>query len=122
MPRSTRKSLALQKAESRLKGMQSLNQLFTTSNEFSLKSYSLAIENLQRKLNHYNETIDNLNRAHKEIELAEEALNDMSEHMLLSVAAMFGKSSNEYAIAGGTRKNTIRRGTHAARTADLTSG
>lgn len=117
MPRSTRSSKALEKAESRLKGMQSLNQSFTASNEFSLRSYSLAVQSLRQKLDEYNEAIDNLNRAQKEIEMAEEALNDMSEHMLLSVAATFGKSSSEYAIAGGKRKNTVRRGPRGPRAA-----
>lgn len=115
MPRATRKSPALEKAESRLKGMLSLNQSFTSSNQFSLDAYSLAIQRLRQKLEKYNEAIDNLNRAQKEIEMEEQSINDMSEHMLLSVAATFGKSSQEYAKAGGTRKNTVRRGPRATK-------
>jgi hypothetical protein len=121
MATSTRKSPALIKAEGRLKGMQSLAQSFTASNEFSLRSYELAVQSLSQKLADYNEMVDDLNRARKDIGMAEAALNDMSEHMLLSVAATFGKNSQEYVTAGGIQKSSIRRGPRTAKSTPVES-
>ncbi|WP_223279999.1 hypothetical protein [Nostoc sp. PA-18-2419] len=46
-----------------------------------------------------------MDKTHNAVEEAERVLNDYSEHMLLSVASRYGKNSDEYGMAGGTRKS-----------------
>lgn len=109
MPRSTRGSRSLEKAERRAIGLQSIDPQLDFSNGLSLSAYNASIQSLRLKLNAYNAVIATLDRAQKEILLAEEELNDLTEHMLLGVAVAYGKNSNEYAMAGGVRKRARRR-------------
>jgi hypothetical protein len=39
--------------------------------------------------------------------VAEKALADQTEKMLIAVAYQYGKDSNEYKMAGGTRKSAL---------------
>lgn len=39
----------------------------------------------------------------------EEVANNLSEKILIAVAAKYGKNSNEYEKAGGKRKSDIKR-------------
>jgi hypothetical protein len=98
----------LEKAALRAKNLQAVNPRLDFGNGRSLATYTLLIQSLQDKLDAYNEMITTLNLTLKGIELAEEELNDFSEHMLLGIATSYGKGSNEYAIAGGTRKQSQR--------------
>lgn len=109
MPRATRQSKPLAKAERRAKNLQAVNPQLNFGNGLSLAAYTALIQSLRTKLDDYNDLIADLDQRLRELELVEEELNDVSEHMLLSVAATYGKGSNEYAIAGGTRKQSQRR-------------
>ncbi|MBW4418694.1 MAG: hypothetical protein KME13_05645 [Myxacorys californica WJT36-NPBG1] len=109
MTRPTRNSKPLEKAELRAKNLQSIDPNFDLGNGLSLAAYTVDLTSLREKLDTYNDMIETLDRIGQEIQLAEESINDFSEHILLGVAARYGKGSNEYAIAGGARKNSRRQ-------------
>ncbi|MEH2409124.1 hypothetical protein [Nostoc sp.] len=50
-----------------------------------------------------------MDKTQNTLEDTERALNTYSEHILLSVASRYGKNSDEYGMAGGTRKSDYRR-------------
>ena len=109
MARPTRNSKSLAKAELRVNHLQSIDPAFDLGNGLSLAAYIVDVMSLREKLDTYNGMIETLDRIGQEIQLAEESLSDFSEHMLLGVAARYGKGSNEYAIAGGSRKRSRRQ-------------
>ncbi len=67
------------------------------------------INELREKLAVYNQARAIVDKAQNALVDAERALNNYSEHMLLSVASRYGKDSDEYGMAGGTRKSDRRR-------------
>lgn len=67
------------------------------------------IEDVREKLAAYNMALSTVDKTQNALNEAERSLNDFSEHMLLSVASKYGKSSDEYEMAGGTRKTSRRR-------------
>ncbi|MEH2084422.1 MAG: hypothetical protein V7K89_31975 [Nostoc sp.] len=44
------------------------------------------------------------------LEVAEKSLMELTEHMLVSVAAKYGKNSDEYKMAGGVRRSDVYDG------------
>ena len=67
------------------------------------------IEDVREKLAAYSMALSMVDKTQNGLNEAERSLNDFSEHMLLSVASEYGKSSDEYEMAGGTRKTSRRR-------------
>lgn len=106
MARATRRSKALEKAESRIKGMKNSGALIDCGNGVSTEAYIAKTEALRQMLDQYNDILTTLDESLRNIVLAEQDLNDFSEHMLLAIAAIYGKQSNQYARSGGSRKQS----------------
>lgn len=104
MPRKIKESRALEKAESRVKGMQRIGEPIDLGNGLSLETYAAKTQSLRKQIEAYNAMQEALESARQEIARAEEELNDMSEHMLLGIAVRYGKQSKQYEFSGGTRK------------------
>jgi hypothetical protein len=109
MPKRRRNSLSLTKAERRLEGLRAVNPALNFGNGLSVSAYSTMIEDVREKLAAYNMALSMVDKTQNALNEAERSLNDFSEHMLLSVASKYGKSSDEYEMAGGTRKASRRR-------------
>jgi len=109
MPKRRRNSLSLTKAERRLEGLRAVNPALNFGNGLSVSAYSTMIEDVREKLAAYNMALSTVDKTQNALNEAERSLNDFSEHMLLSVASKYGKSSDEYEMAGGTRKASRRR-------------
>ncbi len=109
MPKLRRNLLSLTKAERRLEGLRAVNPALNFGNGLSVSAYSTMIEDVREKLAAYNMALSMVDKAQNALNEAERSLNDFSEHMLLSVASKYGKSSDEYEMAGGTRKTSRRR-------------
>ena len=109
MPKRRRNSLSLTKAERRLEGLRAVNPALNFGNGLSVSAYSTMIEDVREKLAAYNMALSMVDKTQNALNEAERSLNDFSEHMLLSVASKYGKSSDEYETAGGTRKASRRR-------------
>lgn len=108
MSRPKRGSKVLEKAEMRVAGMQSINQTLDLGNGLSIEHFSAMITEMRSKLAAYNTTLSAIDKARSEVLELEQKLSDYSEHMLLGVATRYGKSSNEYEMAGGVRKDRRR--------------
>ncbi|MBW4612941.1 MAG: hypothetical protein KME21_06590 [Desmonostoc vinosum HA7617-LM4] len=109
MAQRKRNSLALTKAERRIEGLQTIKPDLDFGNGFSIASYNTMIQDLREKLAAHNQARTMMDKTQNALEEAERALNNYSEHILLSVASYYGKNSDEYGMAGGTRKSDRRK-------------
>ncbi|BAY16698.1 hypothetical protein NIES21_25290 [Anabaenopsis circularis NIES-21] len=105
MARKKRSSKVLEKAERRASGINSIDAYLDLGNGLSLPAYSNLIEKMRTRENLYNSALSSLDKLYREMLETEGELADMTEHMLVGVAARFGKSSAEYGMAGGVPKN-----------------
>ncbi|MEH2360055.1 hypothetical protein [Nostoc sp.] len=109
MVQRKRNSTALTKAERRIEGLQTINPELDFGNGLSIVTYNTIVYELREKLAAYNQARTMVDKTQNTLLDAERALNSYSEHMLLSVASRYGKNSDEYGMAGGTRKSDYRR-------------
>ena len=109
MARLKRSSKVLDKAERRLAALKSISSTLDLGNGRSLEAYVQAIESGRRRLEFYNTTLSTVDAAGTAVAEFEKSLSEMSEDMLLAVAAKFGKDSPEYEMAGGVRRSERKR-------------
>ncbi len=109
MARPKRSSVILQKAEKREAGLQSISSDLDLGNGLTLEAYSALIEGLRSQIATYNSDLSNLDDQSRQIKETEQQLRNLSEQMLLGVAAKYGKNSGEYGKAGGVPKSERRR-------------
>ncbi|MBC1223184.1 hypothetical protein GNF10_22840 [Nostoc sp. UCD121] len=109
MAQRKRNSFALTKAERRIEGMQMINPELNFDNELSIASYNTKILETREKLAAYNQARAIVDKTQNALLEAERELNSYSEQMLLSVASRYGKNSDEYGMAGGTRKSDRKK-------------
>ncbi|MBD2363663.1 hypothetical protein H6G36_21130 [Anabaena minutissima FACHB-250] len=110
MMRKKRSSTVLKKAVRRAAGMNSIHPNLNVGNGLTLPAFSSLIETMQTKENAYNTALSNLDKLYREMLETERELGDMTEHMLMGVGVLYGKSSVEYGMAGGVPKNQRRKG------------
>lgn len=107
--RQKRSSVILQKSETRLAALQSINSRLDLGNGLTVAVFSALIETLRSQLAAYNSALSALDDLSSEIKQLEHQLRALSEQMLLGVAAKYGKDSREYGMAGGVRRSQRRR-------------
>ncbi|MBD2163847.1 hypothetical protein H6G04_05445 [Calothrix membranacea FACHB-236] len=115
MRQQRRNSRALTKAERRIEGLQMIDPDLDFGNEFSIANYNGMVQQLREKLAAYNQAKTLVEKTQTALVDAERVLNNYSEHMLLNVASRYGKNSDEYGMAGGTRKSERRKPRPAAK-------
>lgn len=109
MARQKRSSRILEKAKSRLTGVQSIDEKLAINKKLTAQAYSAHINALSDKLSAYNKALADADALQIEVDKAEDFLADYSEEMLMGVGAEFGKNSAEYERAGGVRKSDRKR-------------
>ncbi|MEH2448536.1 MAG: hypothetical protein V7K18_23005 [Nostoc sp.] len=109
MTQRKRNSIALTKAERRIEGMQTINSQLDFSNGFSITTYSTKVIELREKLAAYNQAQTIVDKTHNALIETERELNIYTEQMLLNVASRYGKNSDEYEMAGGTRRSDRKK-------------
>ncbi|MEH2153024.1 hypothetical protein [Nostoc sp.] len=109
MTQRKRNSISLTKAERRIEGMQTINPQLDFSNGFSIATYNTKVIELREKLAAYNQAQTIVDKTHNALLEAERELNTYSEQMLLNVASCYGKNSDEYGMAGGTRRSDRKK-------------
>ncbi|MDZ7960517.1 MAG: hypothetical protein RMY34_21985 [Aulosira sp. DedQUE10] len=117
MAQRKRNSPALTKAERRIEGIQMINPELDFGNGFSIPGYNSKILEIREKLAAYNQARAIVDKTQNALQEAERELNSYSEQMLLSVASNYGKNSDEYGMAGGTRKSNRKKKRPAVQTA-----
>ncbi len=113
MARRKKVSRVLEKGQQREASLRSISPQLDLGNGFTLESYSSRLQRLQNLLSTYNTTLSLLDKLADDIANEEQAVRDYSEQMLMGVALKYGKSSQEYGMAGGVPKNKRRRPTTA---------
>jgi len=104
-------STAIETAKVRVSGMKSIEPDLNLGNGLSIKAYETTIQTAEQKIETYNTALANINQLQTESREAEKQLSELSERMLSTVAGRYGRRSNEYEKAGGTKRTSRRRNT-----------
>ena len=96
-------------AVARASALKSIDPNLDLGNGLTLAQYEANVETLRQKMNAYNTALSQVDELLNQTQALNTALKDLSERMLLGVAARFGKNSNEYEKAGGTRKSERKK-------------
>ena len=110
MARRKRKSEAVSGAETRAQSLRNIDTKLDLGNELTLEKYDFKIAETKKTSNAYNKLLADADVTLVELEKQERELRDLSERMLEGVGSKFGKNSEQYQKAGGTRKDQIVRG------------
>lgn len=119
MARRKRNSETVSNAETRSKALQNIDTKLDLGKGLTLKDYTDKIGETRETLNEYNGLLADADVALTRLEKQERELRDLSERMLEGVSSQFGKNSEQYQKAGGTRKDQIRRNGAKAKAAAI---
>jgi len=109
MSRPKRSSRTLERADKRYASLQSIDDQLNLGEGLTLETYKQQIEDLRNHISAYNTILSSADRAANLVKTLESKVSSLSELMLLGVAARYGKDSDEYEMAGGTRKSERKR-------------
>ncbi|MBG1261975.1 hypothetical protein F8S20_24245 [Nostoc sp. BAE] len=110
MSRPKRGSKVLDRAQRRIAALKSISPTLDLGNGVTIDSFAALIKTTQDKLETYNSSLSTVDLTQGALEVAEKSLMELTEHMLLSVAAKYGKNSDEYKMAGGVRRTDVYDG------------
>jgi len=96
--------------------LESIGTNLDLGNSLTLAAYNAAIESADGLLSAYNTKLSELDGLLNQLETAETKLDELSGRMLAGVGVKFGKDSDEYEKAGGTRSS--ERKSSARKSAD----
>jgi hypothetical protein len=117
MPRKTRTSRILEKAELRASGLKSIDPTLDLGKEMTFANYLEQIQAVRTHLDEHNAALATIDKSRHELDTMEKTLKELTERMLLGVATHYGKDSNEYAMAGGVRTSDRKRPVRAKKLA-----
>ncbi|MBK6980054.1 MAG: hypothetical protein IPH28_25635 [Cytophagaceae bacterium] len=112
----TTQSSTLTSAVSRIAGVRSIAADLDLGNGLTVDNYQTAITDVEALVNQYNTQVASLGELRNRITEKETVLRDFSERMLIGVGAKFGKDSNQYQMAGGTKKSLKKKPKRVAKT------
>jgi len=118
MARRKRTSSAIALAQNRAVGLNNIDPKLDLGNGNTLESLQASIKSTQLLLETYNKKLGELDVAQNDLTAAELALELKSSTMLTATSAKYGKNSNEYALAGGTRTSERKTANRKAKTAE----
>ena len=116
MSRPKRSSKAVEKAETRVPSLKSIDPLLDLGNGKTLPLYLAAIAATKLLLEQYNTKLSELDGLLNGLTASEDGLDALSEEMLSGVGSKFGFDSTEYEKAGGTRKSERKQPKRKAKT------
>jgi tRNA(Phe) wybutosine-synthesizing methylase Tyw3 len=111
MSRAKKTSKIVEEAGVRVAGIKSIDQDLDLGNGLTVKNYEKEIEETAKALEDYNTILSMADEKLNLYNQKEKSLMAFHERMLLGVAVKFGKDSNEYEKAGGTKKSDRKRST-----------
>jgi predicted DNA-binding protein YlxM (UPF0122 family) len=103
MPRKKRSSQILKKAEFRVAGLKAIDPNISFDDNCNLQNLTQLIQQVQKMLDDYNVAIAIVDSSKIRLDAMEKTLSQVSDKMLMGVRFRYGKNSNEYEIAGGTK-------------------
>ncbi|MHC5612986.1 MAG: hypothetical protein ACYTXA_18765 [Nostoc sp.] len=121
MARRKRNSNVLERAERRIESLQSISVQLDFGEGLTIQAYTMTINDLRSKLSAYNTALSTIDKLTDDVKNAEQVVIAMSEKMLLGVASRYGKSSQEYEMAGGARRGNTKNKRSVAGNSKLTN-
>jgi len=88
-----------------LAALQSINVALDMGNGLTVRAYGQLIDDARQKLEAYNTALSIVDQSSNAVEDAEKVIAEWTERMLIAVAYQYGKNSDEYQMAGGTRRS-----------------
>ena len=104
-----RLSRAAEEAGQRMAAIKSIDPALDLGNGVTVAGYQSLIAETEQQLEEYNTLLSTADGLKNQLKYKERELRDFSERMLVGVAAMYGKNSEEYVRAGGTREYERKR-------------
>ncbi|HEY9664202.1 MAG TPA: hypothetical protein V6C65_37640 [Allocoleopsis sp.] len=121
MARRKRNSATLETSERRIESLRSISEILDLGGGLTIAAYNTIISDLRTKLAAYNTALSTLDKLTDDVREAERAAKEMAEKMLLGVGSRYGKSSQEYEMAGGSRRKNNRRLTSTSESPNISS-
>lgn len=121
MARKKRTSKVLNQAERRAAAMGSIDQTLDMGNGMTLNAFWQRVETMREQQTQYNRLLSTVDQTYNDMLQAERDLAEWSDRMLKAVAAVYGRFSNEYEMAGGARAESRRQRRPAETLAPVTS-
>ena len=97
-------------AQTRAANLRAIDPNLDLGNNLTLASFENEIETVQGLLEAYNALLAQADAAANDFKAGEKRLRSRSSRMLSGVSVKYGRDSNEYEMAGGTRTSEIKRG------------
>lgn len=108
MARRKRNSNVLARAERRIESLRSISTALDFGAGLTLQAYAAAIDHLRAKIAAYNTGLSAIDQMADDVSAAEAAVLELSEKMLMGVGSRYGRASQEYEMAGGSRRRKQR--------------
>lgn len=121
MARRKRNSDVLERADRRIESLRSISTELDFGSGLTLEAYTITISRLRSKLAAYNTALSSIDQLANDVSNEEQIVMAMSEKMLLGVGSRYGKSSQEYEMAGGSRRKKNRRSSSSSATSFITN-
>ena len=99
----------VESAQQRVNGLVSIEEALDLGNGVSVEALRAAIRAVMDEVSEYNTMISNADEKSNRVDALVDALNDLTSRTLKGVESRYGKDSNEYEKAGGTRKSDRKR-------------
>jgi hypothetical protein len=109
MGRQKRTSAVSEAAKLRLAGLQSIDPALDLGGGLTVTSFDADIKDVDADMNTYNKMLSDIDEFQNRVHTKEDKLNDKSTRFLAAVGARFGKDSDEYEKAGGTRTSERKK-------------
>lgn len=109
MARLKKTSSHYEAAVTRLSAIKSIDTKLDLGNGINVETYEKNIASLRDRINIYNTLLSQIDAQLNVIMEEDKALRDYSDRILTGIASKYGKNSNEYEQAGGTKKNERKR-------------
>ena len=114
MARIKKTSKIVEDANTRLASIKSIGANLDLGNGVTTVVYSDLIEQTRTVLEEYNTALSLVDEKQNLYRKIEKELKALHERVLISVAAKYGKDSNEYEKAGGVKKSERKKPTKKA--------
>ena len=102
-------SMDFEHAIKRMASVKAIDPTLDLGNGLTVESYQQSIDQVSKAMEAYNTQLSLADSLRSSIKEKEKLLRAFSERMLTGVAAKFGKDSEQYQKAGGTKKSERRR-------------
>lgn len=109
MARKAKTDREIQKGRIRLSKVKSVEADFSANADVSVATMNAAITDAEGILDNYNQTLSSLDAQSNQYDLAIKKVNDIGERLLDAVGLKYGKDSDQYEMAGGTRKSEYKK-------------